>query len=118
MARGNPNPSPATRFTSSGNPKGLSKELCQIRAENAEMAYRIANAGLGAVVKLIEDAAATGDEATIAALVTQAGSINLMKEAVDRHEGKAAQTIKGDADAPLGVVFRTFFDAPPPGAKK
>jgi len=86
MPKGNPNPSPSTRFgTPGGNVPGKKKGQKEREIKNAELATKIRGRMLRALNKLIEDK--TDDEIVSEQLTSEA--LKLIKDSEDRGLGTA-----------------------------
>ena len=89
MAKGNPNPSPATRFKpgAKGNPGGKTSEQKRIEMRNAEMAMaireRVLHAALAKLNELSTDEVLEG--------YVDAAMLKLLKDAEDRGLGNPVQ---------------------------
>ena len=83
--RGNPNPSPETRFGAgvSGNPSGKTSQQKQNEYKAAELASKVTLDWMQAISNIIDSA--NGDEAKIADL--RSDTLNLIKEAQSRAHG-------------------------------
>lgn len=103
-SRGNPNPSPATRFApgKSGNPKGKTAETKRAELKAGEIAAQIQMKMLEA----LSDAIAADPDRALAAIASD--PLKLIKDAMDREFGTAVQkaevkggitvTLESDAD--------------------
>ena len=91
MPRGNPNPSPATRFKKgqSGNPAGIPKARRQLLDEAADMAAQVQHRLLEATVAMLRE---HPEKEGVAELVTS-DLRQIMKELLDRAEGTAKQSL-------------------------
>lgn len=102
MAKGNPNPSPETRFKpgQSGNPTGKSSKQLKAENEAAAIAADLMLKGLSCLQELVEDAANT--EAVVEMLMNR-DSRGMMKDAQDRAHGTAKQAIdhRHDTSEPM-----------------
>lgn len=103
MPKGNPNPSPATRFGApNGNPNGKTSEQKRLEIENAERAMRIRD-------RLLRSVEAKLNESDMDAAVefVEAAMLKLLKDSEDRGLGQPVQptdnqhTFKG-----LDVIVR------------
>ena len=99
MAKGNPNPSPATRFTSSGNPAGKTSAQKKAELANAEMATKIQTRMLEALHGvMLEDPT----KENIVDAYIKADFLRLLKDAQDRGLGTPKQSI--DIESPEGTM--------------
>ena len=91
MPRGNPNPSPATRFKKgqSGNPAGIPKARRQLLDEAADMAARVQHRLLDTTVGMMLE---HPEKEKMLELVTP-DLRQIMKELLDRAEGTAKQSV-------------------------
>lgn len=85
----NPNPSPETRFTSSGNPAGKTAKQRQDEVQAAEIAAALR---LAALIRMQESVAS--GEIDPMELVTS-DNLRLMKDSEDRAHGTPRQTVAG-----------------------
>lgn len=102
MPKGNPNPSPATRFKKgrSGNPCGMSSRHRELIAENAIIATEIRNKMLAAIAaRLKED---TDGGLTLTSI--GADTLRLLKDAEDRGFGTPKASV--DISNPDGSLQR------------
>ena len=91
MPRGNPNPSPKTRFKpgQSGNPAGIPKARRHLLDEAADMAAQIQHRVLEATLSMMRE----HPEKERALEFLTPDTRQLMKELLDRAEGTAKQSI-------------------------
>lgn len=113
MAKGNPNPSPETRFQpgNKANPGGKTKEHRRMELEAAEMAARLRHAMLSAMTeKLI-----AGDKADT---LLSADALRLIKDSEDRAHGtpKTSTEVSGPDGAPLFEGVKIAWAKPDEGA--
>ncbi|MGB1215735.1 MAG: hypothetical protein ACPG4X_20360 [Pikeienuella sp.] len=101
MAKGNPNPSPETRFKPgvSGNPCGKTSK---------QKADEIAAAGIAAELRHLalirmQERIAAGED--ISDLI-DANALKLFKDSEDRAHGTPKQSIGGDAENPLTMALK------------
>ena len=89
MPKGNPNPSPATRFGAgnNANPQGRTSEQRRLEIENAERAMRIRAKLLEAAERKLEELGE--DEAAIEYI--EAAMLKLLKDSEDRGLGQPVQ---------------------------
>lgn len=102
----NPNPSPETRFTSSGNPAGKTAKQRQDEVRAAEIS---ASLRLAALIRMQESVNAGEMDALDLA---KDGFLRLMKDSEDRAHGtpKATTEVSG-GDAPIKLsIQRTIVD--------
>ena len=118
MKKGNPNPSPQTRFQkgASGNPKGKTAEAKRIELRNAETAMRIRERILRAAeAKLTE--CSTDD---VLAQFVEAAMLKLLKDSEDRGLGAPVQDIRsGDGSMrpiPTQIIFKGVEAKPEDGS--
>lgn len=106
MRRGNPNPSPSTRFGAgnNANPAGKTSETRRLELQNAEAAMRIRQRALEAVEsKLVE---LNTDDAID--LLVEAAMLKLLKDSEDRGLGAPIQAVTnpdGSLRPPTQIVF-------------
>jgi len=95
-------PNPSTQFKpgQSGNPGGINSETHRLIKENAERAARIQHMLLDGLEKKLTDASPDECEAILRADVNK-----IIGDALDRHLGKATQTI--DAKSSDGTMSPT-----------
>jgi protein subunit release factor B len=110
MPKGNPNPSPKTRFKpgQSGNPSGIPKERRQLLNEAADMAAQIQHRLLEATLSMMRE----HPEKEKALEFLNADTRQLMKELLDRAEGTAKQSVDvSSKDGSLKTVNRIVIEA-------
>lgn len=104
MPRGNPNPSPATRFKpgQTANPGGKTKEQKRIEIENAERAMRIRDRFLRSLEAKLND---SDMDAVLEMMDAQA--LKLLKDSEDRGLGQPVQphTSPDGSMSPKGVTI-------------
>lgn len=116
MAKGNPNPSPETRFKpgNNANPGGKSAELRRIEDEAALMAARIRHAALSAMTEKLAKIAELPDADPDEVLKLVSGdNLRLFKDSEDRAHGtpKAAVEHTGEGGGPVKLaIHRTIVD--------
>lgn len=102
MPKGNPNPSPETRFQAGNNmnPSGKSSEQRQREIANAERATRLRGRMLVALEKQLDDAlTANPDKVDVAALkAIQKDILRLLKDSEDRGLGAPVATVRGPGE--------------------
>lgn len=108
MAKGNPNPSPATRFKpgQSGNPSGRSAEE---QAANVESSKIAANLRLKALSRLQDKMGKSGkitDDDLL--LLLSPGTLKLIKDSEDRAHGTPKQSV--DIESPDGSMTPTVIE--------
>lgn len=97
MAKGNPNPSPATRFQK-GNPGGgKTSEQKRLEYEAAEFATRIRHKILSVMAENLSD------DAKIMEMLTP-DALRLMKDSEDRAHGTPKQSVDVDANVSGSIV--------------
>ena len=98
----NPNPSPATRFTSSGNPAGKTSKQRREEVQAAEIATSLT---LAALIRMQENV--QSGETSALDLVT-ADNLRLFKDVQDRAHGTPKQSVQhgGDPENPLPTLIR------------
>ena len=107
--KGNPNPSPATRFGAgnNANPAGKTAEQKRLEYANAEAAMRIRARALHAVEAKLGECST--DEAI--ALLVEAAMLKLLKDSEDRGLGAPVQDVRsGDGSMTPQVITRTIID--------
>ncbi len=110
--KGNPNPSPETRFKpgDSGNPVGKTSAQRQAELANAERATRIRGRMLEALENELDklDREADGEVKTAAIAAIKADILKLLKDTEDRGLGTPKQSIQhgSDPDNPMPTVIR------------
>ncbi len=104
MGRGNPNPSPATRFTSSGNPHGKTKAHRQAEVMAAEIAAQLRLAAL----EQMRDKIAAKELDPLLAITSD--TLRLIKDSEDRAHGTPKQSVEhgGEGGGPLQIVIQRF----------
>lgn len=107
MAKGNPNPSPATRFTSSGNPAGKTSEHRQAEVVAAEISAKIR---MAAIIRMQEKIEA-GEMDPLEAITGD--NLRLFRDSEDRAHGTPKQSVEhsGDPDRPLTIIERRIVKA-------
>jgi len=115
MPKGNPNPSPKTRFKKgeSGNPGGKTAEQVAIERRNADRAMRIREKALIALENLLDGK----EDSQVAGMILDAQALRLLKDAEDRGLGAPVQDIKNSdgslsdrPDAILSALERKHRD--------
>ena len=103
--KGNPNPSPETRFKpgQSGNPGGKTPEQRRLEIENAEKASKIRGRLLDAVLEATDGGAIPEQ--------VEAALLKLLKDSEDRGLGAPEQPLTGPEGAPL-MPTQMIFKAP------
>ena len=107
--RGNPNPSPATRFGAgnNANPAGKTSEQKRLEYENAQAAMRIRARALAAVEAKLNECST--DDAI--AMLVEAAMLKLLKDSEDRGLGAPVQDVRsGDGSMTPQVITRTIID--------
>lgn len=106
MPKGNPNPSPATRFKKgrSGNPCGMTSRHRELIAENAAMATEIRNKMLVALVDRLKT-----DKGGLAIASIGADILRLLKDTEDRGIGTPKASV--DISNPDGSLQRDSIQA-------
>lgn len=102
----NPNPSPETRFTSSGNPAGKTAKQRQDEVKASEIA---ANLRLRALIRLqerVDSGEIEPDE------VVNSDFLKLAKDSEDRAHGTPKQSVEhaGEGGGPIQVILQRFSD--------
>ena len=108
----NPNPSPETRFTSSGNPAGKTSEAKKLELLNAEAAMRIRARILEAVERQLlpkDDDPDTIDKAVLAFL--DSNTLKLLTDSETRGLGAPVQPINHSGKVDLTPTIN--FNAKP-----
>lgn len=113
MAKGNPNPSPETRFTpgQSGNPGGKTAEHKRLEMEAAEIAARIRHAMLSSMQEKLS-AITEGDEKPDPLAFLDADALRLFKDSEDRAHGTPKQSVEqtGPDGGPIQAIIRKVVD--------
>lgn len=103
----NPNPSPETRFTSSGNPKGKTAQQRQDEVRAAEISAQLR---LAALIRMQESV----DSGEMDALeLAKDGFLRLFRDSEDRAHGtpKATSELTGTGGGPIAITIqRTIVD--------
>ena len=112
MPKGNPNPSPETRFgAENGNPTNLggkTKEQRESEYKSAEMSARIREVALSLMLENVE-----AGNFTIEDLITPA-NLKLFKDSEDRAHGTPKQSLDVESpDGSMTPVFRTIYESKP-----
>ena len=116
MPKGNPNPTPATRFKKgqSGNPSGRSKEE---QAANVEAAKIAANLRLKALSCLQDKVGGDQMSAMDLELILNPATLKLIKDSEDRAHGTPSQDINHRSDdgsmAPKPTVIELVAEPVP-----
>jgi len=98
MAKGNPNPSPATRFGGErGNPNGKTSETKRLEMLNAEAAMRIRARMLQAVERKLTAKDDESDDAIddVAFAMVEAAMLKLLTDSETRGLGAPVQKVEG-----------------------
>lgn len=99
MAKGNPNPSPGTRF-GAGQPRnagGKTKAHKRLEMEAAEMATKLRHAMISTMLDKLQDG-------TDAMQLMSADALRLMKDSEDRAHGTPKQSVDVDANVSGSIV--------------
>jgi hypothetical protein len=114
MAKGNPNPSPATRFGSkNGNPINLGGKTVKQReaeyraAENAAIIRDIAISGMLEALSAEPDAVKRGE---LARSMINSDSLRLFKDSEDRAHGTPKQSVDMNQNVTGNVTFKTVYE--------
>ena len=103
MAKGNPNPSPATRFKAGdvNNPRGKTSETLRAEAQAAEISAKLRAAALIRLMEKVEAGEMDADE-----LITS-DNLRLFKDSEDRAHGTPKQSVEhgGDPENPVRHVI-------------
>ena len=96
----NPNPSPETRFTSSGNPKGKTSEQRKAEVQAAEISAQLRLATLIRMQEMLADG-------TDAMELLSSDALRLFKDSEDRAFGAPKQPMEHgqDPDNPLPTMI-------------
>lgn len=102
MAKGNPNPSPETRFKpgQSGNPSGRSSEELKAHVEAAKIAAKLKLEALSCLQELVTNET-DGEKLTkedIISMLMNGDALRMFKEVEDRAYGTATQSINNTHD--------------------
>ena len=101
----NPNPSPETRFTSSGNPAGKTAAQRKAEVQAAEIAAQLR---LKALIRMQESVDAGEMDAMELA---KDGFLRLMKDSEDRAHGTPKATVAGAGEnGEHTVLFKTVYE--------
>jgi hypothetical protein len=100
---GNPNPSPETRFTSSGNPAGKTAAQRQSEVQAAEIAAKMR---LQALIRM-QEKIDSGELDALDAITSD--NLRLFKDSEDRAHGTPKATIEGTGDGGA-IVFKTVYE--------
>lgn len=104
MAKGNPNPSPETRFKPGdvNNPRGKTSETLRAEAQAAEISAKLRAAAL---IRLMEKVEAGEMDA---ADVITGDNLRLFKDSEDRAHGTPKQSVEhaGEGGGPLIIQWR------------
>jgi hypothetical protein len=102
MPKGNPNPSPETRFTSSGNPAGKTAAQRQAEVKAAEIA---ADLRLKALIRM-QEKIASGELDAMEAITSD--NLRLFRDSEDRAHGTPKQSVEhgGEGGGPLIIQWR------------
>ena len=114
MAKGNPNPSPGTRFQvgNKANPGGKTPELKKIEAEAGLMAAKIRLLALSAMTEKLAKIKDNPDAKPedVLAIVT-GDNLRLFKDSEDRAHGTPKQSVEHGGTGENGeIVFRTVYE--------
>lgn len=98
----NPNPSPETRFTSSGNPAGKTAKQRQDEVRASEIA---ASLRLKALIRM-QEKIDNGEMDPLDAISSDA--LRLFKDSEDRAHGTPKQSVEhgGEGGGPLAIIIR------------
>lgn len=112
MAKGNPNPSPATRFKAgkSGNPSGKSTKHQKAEHRAAEISAILRAAALSSLQEKVE----AGEISALDAI--NSDMLRLFRDSEDRAHGTPKQSVEhaGEGGGPLVVKLVRFADDQPP----
>ena len=104
MAKGNPNPSPGTRFKpgQSGNPSGKSTEVQLLEQQAALSAVKLRHWALSSLQEKMEAGTLELDD------VLKADALRLFKDSEDRAHGTPKQSVEhaGEGGGPLIIQWR------------
>jgi len=107
MAKGNPNPSPETRFSSSGNPAGKTAAQRQAEVQAAEIAAQMR---LRALIRMQEKL----DKGEMDAIdLAKDGFLRLFKDSEDRAHGTPRQSVEHMGEGGGEIVFKTVYQPKP-----
>ena len=110
MPKGNPNPSPETRFKpgQSGNPSGKSTEVQLAEQEAAKISAQLRLKALSCLQEKIDNGEMSADE------VIEAATLKLFKDSEDRAHGTPKQSMDVESpDGSMTPVFRTIYESKP-----
>ena len=109
MAKGNPNPSPATRFKKgqSGNPSGRSSQELKDMNEAAKIAAKLTLKALSSLQDRLDEGEKLSTDDL--AFLFSADARGMIKEAQDRAHGTARQSV--DVESPNGTMTPQPVDA-------
>ena len=104
MAKGNPNPSPETRFSSSGNPAGKTAGQRQAEVRASEISAQLR---LRALIRMQEKL----DAGEIDAIdLAKDGFLRLFKDSEDRAHGTPRQSVEHSGQGENGeIIFKTVY---------
>lgn len=114
MAKGNPNPSPETRFGAgnNANPQGKTSETKKLELLNAEAAVRIRSRFLEAVERKLNPGGIVQESVDASVLALLDGNmLTLMKDSETRGLGAPVQRIGGEGGG--AIVFKTIYETKP-----
>lgn len=106
MAKGNPNPSPATRFKPgvSGNPRGKTSEHLKAEAQAAEIAAKLRALALFR----LQEKVSSGETDALAAISPDI--LRLFKDSEDRAHGTPKQAVEHTGEGGGPVIFKTVYE--------
>ena len=112
MAKGNPNPSPATRFKPgcTGNPGGVTSEQKTRELRNAEKASELVEFMLDEALREIEDADTDARPAILKSNLN-ANFLKMVKDSQDRGFGAPKQVIDAKTSVSVTEIERVIVKA-------
>ena len=118
MPKGNPNPSPETRFKpgKSGNPGGKSNGQRKAEIQAAKISALLRLKTLSSLQDMMKDRDLTRDDLD---LLLDSGTLKLFKDSEDRAHGTPKQSV--DMESPKGTMTPTVIErtiVKPEGSKK
>lgn len=108
MPKGNPNPSPETRFKpgQSGNPSGRSSEELKALNESARIAANLRLKVLSSLQDMMKDRELNADDLK---LLLDGGTLKLFKDSEDRAHGTPKQSVDNtSSDGSMAALFASI----------
>ncbi|MGL4811893.1 MAG: hypothetical protein ACRCXM_08955 [Beijerinckiaceae bacterium] len=109
MPKGNPNPSPHTRFKPgvSGNPSGKSTEVQVLEGQAALIALKLRHWSLSSLQEKMDAGTLTIHE------VLNSDALRLFKDSEDRAHGTPKQAVEHTGESGGPIVFQTVYETKP-----